>query len=158
MPKFRFALEPVLEMRRREEREQQRRVAELERQRLDIEARVARHEAMLRSEREDLRDRLAPGSSSSGTAFAAVRAQAAASVDAVRRLRRLAIDLSGVMERLARVRSELAEAASRRRAVELLRERRFAEWLSEQNRREQASQDDLSTMRAARPELREMIP
>lgn len=158
MPKFRFPLEPVLEMRRREEREHQRRVAALERQRLDIETRVARDEDAMRTERQDLRQMLAPGSQPSGTAFAAVRAQAAASVDAVRRLRRLALDLSGVMERLARARSELAGAAARRRAVELLRERRYAEWLADQSRREQAGQDDLSTMRAARPELRESTP
>ncbi|MCC6283955.1 MAG: flagellar export protein FliJ [Phycisphaerales bacterium] len=158
MARFRFTLEPVLEMRRREEREHQRRVAELERQRLDIEAQVERHESMLSAERGDLRDRLAPGAGSSGTAFAAVRAQAAASVDAVRRLRRLALDLSGVMERLARARSELAHAAARRKAVELLRERRFAEWLADGARREQAGQDDLSTMRAGRPELNELKP
>jgi flagellar biosynthesis chaperone FliJ len=43
-------------------------------------------------------------------------------------------------------------AAVRRRAVELLRERRFQDWLDEQRRKEQAAGDELAVMRASRPE------
>lgn len=149
MARFIFDLEPVLEQRRREERDRQVALAAIERERLAIESEIRSYEEASRRERLELRERLAEGSS---RAFAGVRIQAAASVHLVRLAQRAAIRLAGVHQRLEKARAELLEAATRRKAVERLREKRLEAWKAEQNRREIAEVDDLCVMRAGMSE------
>ncbi|MEM9560896.1 MAG: flagellar FliJ family protein, partial [Planctomycetota bacterium] len=54
------------------------------------------------------------------------------------------VRLAGVYERLDRARLELLEAATARRAVELLRDRRLEAWKRDELRREQLVLDDLT--------------
>lgn len=60
------------------------------------------------------------------------------------------IQLAGVHQRLEASRLELVEATTRRKAVEVLKERRHEQWKSEEKRRENAASDELAVMGAAR--------
>jgi flagellar export protein FliJ len=80
----------------------------------------------------------------------AVRLQSGAAVRLGMAAQRAVLELAGVHRRLEGARAELLEAAKRRKAVELLRERRYEEWRTDQNRRELAAVDELAVMAAAR--------
>lgn len=153
MAKFRFNLEPVLQQRRAQERERQRVVGELEQERMALEARLREWNDTLRDGREELREAL--GSSAGGTvAVAEVRMHATASLRMVAEAERLAVALAGQYRKIERARVELLEAARSRRAVEMLRERRFEEWKREQEKREREAVDEIAVMRAARDKER----
>ena len=125
MARFTFNLEPVLRLREREERERQRAVAVLERERLRLEAFVRECQRASRAERGVLRDALARGGR---VDLWPVRMQAAAASELTARAARAAVELAGVLKRTEVARSLLIEATKRRRALELLKERRHEEW------------------------------
>ncbi len=139
MKGFVFRLQPVLDMRQREERERQRVVAKLERERVEIETELRTCQDTVAREREDLRDRLIGG----GIDVSGARWQAHASLDALRRSKHAALRLAGVIARTELARRSLMEATSRRRAVELLRDRQFEAWKAEQNKRERLELDEI---------------
>jgi flagellar export protein FliJ len=148
MPVFRFKFEAVLTKRRDEERRCRLDVARIQAERLALEERIRGHQRDIVSARGDLRTHLAGGP----VDLSGVRLQAAASLGLVSKVQRAVLDLAGVHARLDAARRQLMRAAVRRRAVELLRERRFQDWLDEQRRKEQAAGDELAVMRASRPE------
>lgn len=154
MARFRFPLEPVLEHRRMIEEERQRAVAVVERERLALEDSIRAYQGAITGEKDDLRQRLrtlAPGAGGAG--LEGVRRQAAAAIGVLGHAQRAVLQLAGVHKRLEAARAELLEAAKRRKAVELLRERLHERWRLEQSRREAAEMDELAVMRgAARPE------
>ncbi len=153
MARFRFPLEAVLEQRRRAEQEAAREVAELERERVGVEEQIESVRASVERERDDLRAVLRAEREGEGGALVdlrAARAGAYASLHAVTRAENLVRKLAGVHERLDRSRLRLLEATTRRRAVELLRERALEEWRRAEDKREQAAVDDLVTGKAAR--------
>ena len=154
MPRFRFQLEPVLEQRRRAEERCQLAVAALERQRLDIERALRGLEQGIRQERAELRRHLgAPGAAGDGAvALRDARLQAAAAFHLDTRARQEVLRLAGLHKRLDASRAELLRAATARKAVELLRERRLEAWNREQSRLESARVDELAVMRSARTE------
>ncbi|MEL6741722.1 MAG: flagellar FliJ family protein [Planctomycetota bacterium] len=141
MARFRFELQSVLEQREREERARQRVVAELERERVSIEGEIRSCRELAMSESSDLRARLVPGEA---VDLDAVRVQASASLGVLARAQAAVVRLAGVYERLDRARLELLEAATARRAVELLRDRRLEAWKRDELRREQLVLDDLT--------------
>ena len=153
MAGFVFELESVLELREREEKVRMKAVGELEAQRLAIEARVADIQASLRAGREEWRAALSGGDGEGGERGAAslqlvgVRLAANASLHGVVELQRAAIDLAGLGQRLGRARAELLRATVARKAVELLKTRRYEAWKRERDRRENAELDDLVVMR-----------
>lgn len=140
MKKFRFELDPVLRQRERAEQAHQRVVAELERERVALESRVRGWGQEIQTMRDDLREQLRTGGALTG-----VRLQANASVHAMAESRRVAIQLAGLLQRLEVARGKLAEAAAARRAVELLRERRLAEWHRQARLEEQRELDELAS-------------
>lgn len=148
VPRFVFSLQPVLEQRLRVERERQRQVAELERDRLAIEREIAGYERAIIGERDDLRARLFQERSGERVNLAQVRQQAHASLGLIARAQRAVVRLAGVQKRLDAARLELIRAAADRRGVEVLRERRFEAWKREQERREALAMDELAVMRA----------
>lgn len=155
MARFVFRLQPVIEQRRRAEREHQRRVALLERERLEIEAEIAAYQRAIEEERDDLRRRLFEerGGGDPRTPrvdLDAVRGQAAASLGLISRAQRAVVRLAGVHQRLDAARLELVRAAAARRGVEILRERREEEWRRGQDRAESVAIDELAITRAAR--------
>lgn len=154
MAKFVFELESVLEQREREERVRMKAVGELEAQRLAIEARVEQIQGGLRAGREEWRaalsggrDGAADGTGAASLQLVGVRLAANASLHGVVELQRAAIELAGLGQRLSRARAELMKATVARKAVELLKKRRYEAWKRERDRRENAELDDLVVMR-----------
>ena len=141
MGRFRFRLQTVLDHRSAIERERQRVVAGIESQRVAGETALRGVQADVERENAELRAALGTG------AFQDVRAHAAHIAHLHAEARRQVLHLSGVLARLDAARADLLEAARRRRAVEMLRERRLAEWRLEESRRETAAVDELSVIR-----------
>lgn len=152
MPKFRFQLEPVLEQRQREEERCQLVVAELERQRLDIERRIRECQQGIVREKSELRRHLGwtGGSGDGSVALRDARMQAAAAYNLDARARQEVLRLAGLHKRLDAARAELLRAATARKAVELLKERRWEAWKHEQSRLETAQVDEMAVMQASR--------
>jgi len=150
MAKFRFELEPLLEQRRREERDRMRAVGDVERERLELEQEAARVAVEIRAEREAWRAELHAGGAGP-VDLRRVQLQASASLHGMRRTQELALRAAAVFKRLEGARAELLRATTRRRAVELLRERRLEAWLAEQRAKEVRELDELVTARYGRP-------
>jgi flagellar FliJ protein len=148
MARFVFELEVVLEQRTRVEESKQRALAELERARVTIMDRARQIQESMSAGRNDLRSRLTPGP----VAIASVRLQTGSAMHSVIQLQRLAIELAGVHKRIDAARAELLAATVARKAVQALKDRRYAAWKREQDRKENAMLDDLSVMRFGRNE------
>lgn len=158
---FVFELDAVLEQRHREERLRQREVSELERARLAAEQRVRELQRRMTAGRSELREILIaglagePGPAPTPGAGVTVRVDgvrlaANASLHAVVLLQRAAIDLAGAHAKLAAARQRLLAATTARKAVAMLRARRYEEWRQAIEKREEAEADDVRLMRAAR--------
>jgi flagellar export protein FliJ len=140
MAKFRFKLEPLLTARRMEERTEQRAVAVIER-----EAALRLRQTQLAEAKQVLRGQL------TGTLDAHdLRMYASTALQHVRHAQRTVVELAGIHRRLEEARTRLAEAASRRRALELLKERRWQQWKTRLDKAEAAQLDDLAVANAAR--------
>lgn len=145
MARFRFKLEAVLKMRRHVEQEKQRQLAELHRERIALEDVLRLHQQQIDasrgSMREDLVGKINPWELGSHTA-ATLRLMAKA--------QGLAVELAGVHQRIEAARQELLEAKREVRAIELLREKRFAQWKAALDQAESNMLDELAVMAAAR--------
>ncbi len=153
--KFIFELESVLEVRRGVERNKQLAVAQLERQRIDIEDRIREYQRQLTLERRDMQAHLnaeARSGGGGGVDLDAVRLQASASLHLVGKAHQEVIRLAGLHRKIDAARLELLKATTDRKAVEVLRQRRFEAWSAEQRRREAVALDEINTMRAGRLE------
>jgi flagellar protein FliJ len=142
--RFRFNLQAVLDHREMIEQQKQKIVAELETQRVRIEGRIREYQGAIEGERAELRGRLLRAD------VHGAKRQAAAQMRLVAGAQRAAVELSGVLKRLDIARAELLEATKRRKAVDLLRERRFEDWKRDQSRRELSAVDELAVMAAGR--------
>lgn len=147
MAKFRFQLQPVLDHRIAIERERMRALGELERDRLRLEARLRELRETAAVEREDLRAAL--GGQAGPVDLTRVRLQAHTGFRCANEEHRTILALAGVFERITRARQLLLEATTRRKGVELLKEKRLQEWRDEENRREDALLDEITVTRAA---------
>jgi len=147
MPAFRFKLQPVLDLREREERDRQRIVATLESRRQQLERALRDRQTDLSSIKTDLRRALSPGEPADGPVL---RLQAGAAMAVQAKGQRLVLQLAGIHKQLEVARKHLAEASRRRRAVELLKERRYHQWIGDLRRREDAANDEVGTIGAAR--------
>lgn len=146
MAVFRFRLQPVLDLRVREERDRQLAVAQHELERLALEGELEACRRAVGQERSDLRDRLTGGA----VDLRSARVQAHASLGAMLRTQRAALKLAGVHSRLEMARRELLKAAAARKAAELLRERQAEQWRYEQARRERIELDEIAGAAEAR--------
>lgn len=155
MARFVFELEPLLEMRRREERDRMKVVAEIERERVEIEDAAMRLARAQRDERDALRRELAGGSGVAGVDLGRVRLQSNASLHGLRKTHELALSGAAVVKRLEAARRDLLAATTRRRAVELLRERRYEAWLAGERAKEARAMDELVTARYGRDVVRD---
>jgi flagellar FliJ protein len=140
MPRFRFPLEPLLKARRHEERKKQLAVAVLERQRLELEDTLRRQNVFIEAGRRSLADRL-----QGSIDIDALRTHARATIKAMQHANRLVLEIAGVHKRIETARGELVEATRDRRAVELLRERRFDAWKARIEKAEDADTDELAS-------------
>jgi flagellar FliJ protein len=139
MPRFRFRLDPLLRVRRQAERAKQIAVADLHRQRSALEAALRRRQELIESAREAHVGRL-----TGRLDVTALRGTAAETLRHLRDASRLAVELAGVQRRLEAAQSALRDAARDRRAVELVRQRRFEEWKRRLDRREVAEHDEMA--------------
>lgn len=154
MARFVFGLQAALDQREREERDRQLVVAQLQREATALEERIRALQGEIVREKEELRRALVAERGGTRVDLGAARRQGAASLAKIRQAQQGAIELAGVLRRLDSARLDLLEAARRRKAVELLRDRRYDEWKRDQMRREAAEVDEIAVMRAGRPEAR----
>ena len=148
MAKFRFPLQALLEHRARIERDHRVGVAVAERARVEAEDEVRARQRSIISIKSDLREALSPGAGPVNLREA--RLQANASLHATLRTQQSALKLAGAMRRVDGARVQLIEAAKERRALELLRDRRFEAWKQKMNKAETNELDDIANARAAR--------
>lgn len=139
MSRFHFALDPVLRMRERTERERLAEVARLEAERSRLEAAIRREQATITQGQAGQRQQLEGRVDMTG-----LRSNAASSLGAMRRAGRLAVELAGAYHRIEEARVRLMLAARDRRAVERLREQRELAWRRDQDRREAGRLDDVA--------------
>ena len=149
MSRFVFSLQTVLELREREERDEQRAVAQLEQERVAMEGRLRSLQASISTCKTELRDALAAADGAPMDPRQ-VRLQMNASLHMQAKAQETVLQLAGLHRRLDEARVGLREAARRRRAMEVLRDRQQDAWKDEQRRREEAQLDELAVMRAGR--------
>ncbi len=147
MPQFRFKLQPVLDQREREERDRQLIVAELERERLALESRIRMCQQMMEDERATLSQALKSGQR---VDLQMVKMQAGASLKHNFEAQRTVLELAGVFRKIQLAREELAQAAARRKAVELLRDQQLEAFKHTIERKESHDLDEMSVMRFGR--------
>ncbi|MCA9303692.1 MAG: flagellar export protein FliJ [Phycisphaerales bacterium] len=147
MPRFRFNLQPVLELREREEREKQIVFASYERERVELEDRIRRCQSMMDDEKRVMRDALSAGGV---VDLRSVKMQAGATLGHHLDAHRAVLELAGVFTKLESARAELIRASAARKAVELLRERAYEAFRKELDAREARELDELAVMRHAR--------
>ena len=145
MATFRFTLQALLDARRQTEQRHQRIVAEIERQRMQLENDLRRRQTGISQAKHDLR-----GTLTGKVDVQSLRMHAASTMQFLRQGHRVVLELAGVHKRLEAARGELIEAAKQRRAIELLRDRRWARWKIAENKRETAALDELAVVAAAR--------
>ena len=148
MAKFHFNLEPLLKAKKRVEEVHQRAVAQIERQRMDVEENLRRHQANIALGKQSLRQGLVGPVNTHG-----LRLHAASSMQMMRKAQRVVLELAGIHKRLEIARTALVEAAKERRAMELLRDQRFAQWKAARDKRETAAIDEVAVIAAARRHL-----
>ena len=149
MARFSFRMQTLLDLRKREEDSLRVEHAEIVRARNSIENLLREHQRKITEQKSGMRDRLVGVVDTD-----ALRLHAHAALGLMREAQTAAVELAGLARREERARGFLVAAQSRRRAVELLRERRLAEWRRKQERREVAELDDLVSVSAHRKEIR----
>jgi len=147
MARFVFKLEPLLQARIRAEQVRQRAVGTLESDRLRLEDDLRALQDRIRGGKESLRGRLA-----GPVAMHDLRMEASASMHLLRRAQRAVLELAGVHQRLEAARADLKEARAQRKALEIVRERRLAEWKARQAKAEDRMLDDILMSAAIRVE------
>ena len=147
MAKFVFRLEPLLTVRRRAEDDARRAVAVLQRERLKLEAELRRRQQDIVAGKDRLR-----GTLTGRLDMGVLRLGAGSTLNVIRQAQQLALKLAGLGKRMESVRQVFLEARVRRRAIELLRERRFDQWKAALEKAETAAIDELAVSAAARRE------
>ena len=145
MARFRFQLQALLDARKRVEDVRRREVAELEGERNRLEDDLRRRQSSIVTARHEARDGLV-----GEVRPHLLRATANASMSLMRDAQRSVLELAGIHRRLEAARSVLSEASKERRAIEIVKERRFEAWKQDLERREQAALDEIATNAGAR--------
>jgi flagellar FliJ protein len=140
MKKFIFKLEALLTVKRNREDEIKRRLAEKNREAVAVRAEIERAEGELKNFQRAVKEQRSGG----GESVAELR-QSVAHRNALKmNLLRAGQKLDSVMVEAYGINQELIKAAQERRAVEIIREKRYEEWKRENARAEQKLIDELS--------------
>ncbi|MFM7133565.1 MAG: flagellar export protein FliJ [Planctomycetota bacterium] len=139
MPKFRFALQRVLDRRLDEEEAKRAALGRIEAERRRLEDALRDRQREISSGRDEWRAGLV-----GAVDPASLRHHAASGVGMMRRAQRTVLELAGLQKGLEKARVELVEAARARRALEILRERRLAAHLADESRRESADLEEIA--------------
>ena len=145
MARFNFALDPLLRARQRDEQAAQCDVATIQRERLDLETRIRLKQRSISESKQELKGALVGMLHMDN-----LHGYAGNSLRQMRDAQRIVLELAGVHRRLEASRGILLEKVKRRRAIELLRERRFEQWKADQARADRNAQDELAVIAAAR--------
>lgn len=152
MARFIFRLQPVLKQRQAVERQRQLALAAVESERSSLENAIRGIQSDLSAAKQDWREHLSPAITpgSGGTDLRSARFQASNSLHLVARAQHNVLKLAGVHRRIDKARAELIEATTRRRAVELLRDKQFEAWKAALNKADAAATDEIAVAAAAR--------
>ena len=142
MKRFQFQLQRILDVRRGEEREAQRNLAVLNRQRSIIEDRLRSAEAQRQTALEQRRSSLV-----GDLAIDQLRIQAVMVHQQDRQARQLMMELASLEPDREEAHKALLRAMTARRSLEWLRERTKARWLREQRRQERRDEQELNIIR-----------
>lgn len=139
MPKFRFPLQRVLDLRLDEEEAKRRALAEVETRRRGLEDALRERQREIAAGRETWRTNLV-----GEVDAAALRHHATAALGIVRKAQRTVLEMASLEKLQAQARVELVEAARARRTLEILRERRLREFQARESRREREQLDEFA--------------
>ena len=142
MKKFQFKLTAVLRLRLHEEQEAQRELAELQQQADGLKGHLRTMQGHLEETRLEQREAV-----SGRVDLVAMRGAAKSAMQIARRADEIVRALAQFQPRLETARQNLVEKTRARRAIELLKERRYEEWKNEAEREEQATIDELANSR-----------
>ncbi|MBG81204.1 MAG: flagellar export protein FliJ [Phycisphaerae bacterium] len=142
MKRFKFQLQRILDVRMREERQAQRNLAVLNRQRSLIEQRLRSAESKRQTALEQRRSSLV-----GDLEIDQLRLQALMVHQQDRQARQLMLELAAMEPEREEARRILLQATTARRSLEWLRERTRARWLREQRRQERRDEQELNTIR-----------
>ncbi len=146
MPRFQFKLEALLTHRRHIEKEKQRRLAQIQQEIQAVQRRIRETRELVESENRTLGARELTGRLDMQYIAHEKRFVGALAVRIALAMQKLA-----VLERtMAVARTELLAAARARKVIEKLREKQFARWRLEQDRKEAAVIDEIGTQLAVR--------
>jgi len=143
----------LLTARRHAEQGARRVVAVVERERIGLEDELRRYQQAIVSDKQQLR-----GSMTGSLDMRSLRLTAGVTLHVIRKAQQVVLKLAGVSQRMESARTALLEAMTRRRAIELLREKRFDQWKVVQSKAETAALDELAVGRAARQAHAETSP
>lgn len=155
MAKFRFNLGAVLKQREAAETVRRAQLAAQLRERSRVEDAIRTLDAGLAEARDEVREGLFPASDGGAGARAdlvGARWSANAALHLHLRVRREFVRLAGAEKRVEGARQELLEAATARKAVEVLKAKRYEEWKAQERRRETAELDEVASLLAAHAE------
>lgn len=145
MAGFRFRFETLLRHRRGVEDERQRELAQLMRSRMILHRELNRMQQTIRDSKRQLGDTLVGRVNVDRVGqFARYSGQVEV------RGRQIILRLAQLEKQVVDARARLLDAVRQRKALELLRDKDHQEWRREQDRRETAEADDLTTQRYAR--------
>jgi len=142
---FQFKLEPLLRHRLTIEEQHQRELAGQLQQRTNLHDELRQMQQTISTSKSDLRDGLI-----GRIDLERIAAFTWYSGYVTQRAHHMVIQLASIEKQIATAREKLMESIRARRALELLREKQFVQWLLEQQRREDAELDDLALQRFIR--------
>lgn len=145
MAKFKFNLEPVLFQRRTEEDRCQRDLAKVLRERMILQDQLRSMQETITGSRRELASGLA-GTVDIDRVSHFARFSGQVRQRAMAFISRLAV----TEKRIESAREKLIKATQARKALEILREKRFRQWVKEMERREAVALDELAVQRYAR--------
>ncbi len=145
MARFEFKLEPVLKHRRVVEEARRRALAEASRVMLDGQHELAVTQENLSRDKKNLAESL-----TGKVDVDRIAQHAAHALRAERRARQVAVMIEGSRQQMERAQFALVEASRQRRAIEILRERKFRSWQFDMERQERLALDELATIAYAR--------
>jgi flagellar FliJ protein len=150
-PRFEFRLEGLLEHRRQLEKDQQRKVAEIQQEAQYMQRQIRDAQTRIVLENRKLTSQQLVGKLDMAYIAHEKRYVGNLHVQIAFMMQKLA----GVEERIAAARVELLAAAKARKVIEKLREKQLARWRAEQDRKEAAAMDEIGTQIALRHMARE---
>lgn len=145
MASFKFRYETVLEQRRHVEDHRQRELAQLLRGKMIIENQLRRMQQTIRDSKQQV------GTGLLGKVdLNAIGRVAEYGTQVAMRGQQIVCQLAELAQRITDSRTRLIEAARRRQALQLLRDKHYQQWRYQQNRREAAELDDMVNQGYAR--------